>query len=156
MFAAVVYSHRSHRPGDVAIETVDSSFVTSLLPANKLLGQAAWAKSLGKATSRSLMALAISLRPPRDARQRRERGTLAISPWACNRRSRRVGAAHSTDRPPSFGPLDPQLGGHHLPDQWCTVHLPNCGAQRQNQLEVGRTVPLDHRPLRPPVQSNWA
>ena len=36
------------------------------------------------------MALAISLRPPRDTRQRRERGTLAISPWACNRRSRRV------------------------------------------------------------------
>ncbi len=69
MFAPVVYSHRSHRPGDVAIETVDSSFVTSLLPANKLLGQAAWAKSLGKATSRSLVALAISLRPPRDARQ---------------------------------------------------------------------------------------
>ena len=31
------------------------------------------------------MALAISLRPLRDTRQRRERGTLAISPWACNR-----------------------------------------------------------------------
>jgi hypothetical protein len=58
---------------------IDPSFVASLLPANKLLGQAAWAKSLGKATSRSLMALAISLRPPRDTRQRRERGTLAIS-----------------------------------------------------------------------------
>ncbi len=70
--------------------TLDSSFVTSLRPANKLLGQAAWAKSLGKATSRSLMALAISLRPPRETRQRRERGTLAIKPWACNRRSRRV------------------------------------------------------------------
>src|SRR5712691_12519173 len=36
------------------------------------------------------MALAISLRPLRDTRQRRERGTLAISPWACNRHSRRV------------------------------------------------------------------
>ncbi len=46
-------------------------------PANKLLGQAAWAKSLGKATSRSLMALAISLRPPSETRQRRERGC----PW---------------------------------------------------------------------------
>src|SRR5229473_1053955 len=48
MFAPVVYSHRSHRPGDVAIETVDSSFVTSLLPANKLLGQAAWSEELGE------------------------------------------------------------------------------------------------------------